>query len=181
MARTPDYQPQFVECLIQQMIAILQRDLASNLALANPAGTFQPIGAYHTAPQDLYEQPPEIVIEALSTTVQQDEQIALTAQHAIAVSAVLVADGDSEDLARASRDYARALVMTLCRAQDLTDYTAPLTAAMPDGSTFESPGFPRGGLLEVSLRSVNWALRGTSQSQFARQPIVELAITGVEQ
>jgi len=181
VSRTPDFQPQFVECLIQQMIAILQRDLAANLALANPAASFAPIGGYHTAPQDLYEEPPEIVLEPLSSAIVRDEQIALTAEHTIAVSAVLVADGDSEDLARAARDYARALAMTLGRAQDLSDYATPLAITMPDGSAAQTPGFPRGAVLEVSLRSVNWALRGTTQAQFARQPIVELAVTGVEQ
>jgi len=181
VSRTPDYQPQFIECLLQQIIAILQRDLMDNLALANPAASFQPIGGYHTSPQDLYEQPPEIVVEALSTAIVRDEQIALTAEHTIAVSAVIAADGDSEDLARASRDYARALVMTLGRAQDLSDYTTPLPIVMPDGSATNTPGFPRGAVLEASVVSVNWALRGTTQAQFARQPIVELAITGVEQ
>lgn len=178
MARTPDFNPQMAEALVWQIIAILQRDLIANLSLANPAGVFADVASYHTAPQEIYESAPAILVEPVTTALLRDEQVALTSEHTFAVSAIVVGDGDTEDLARLSRDYARALVMSLGRAEDLSDYRESLPVVMPDGQTVNTLG---ASVIEVSIRSVNWALKGQQNQLFARQPVVELAIVGVEQ
>ncbi len=182
MSRTPDFTPQLVEGLLPQIVAILQRDLAANLAIANAASSYAPVGdaAYNTTDKGMYENPPEIVVEPLRTVFDEDEQLALTAQHTLAVSAVVVGD-DTETLARQARDYARAMVMSLARSEDLADYHESLPITLPDGTASATAGFAPGTILEVSVKSVDWALKAPQGALFARQPIVELQITAVEQ
>lgn len=179
-ARAPDYQLQLVEGLLPQIVAILQRDLQANLALVNPGAGYHAVRAYNTAPKDLYEAPPEVLVEPMSSVFARNEQVALTATHAFTVSTVLVAQRDTESLARAARDYARAMAMSLGRAMDLSDYRDSLPITFPDGSTGSTAGFA-GNVIEVSITRVDWALKGSQNAQFARQPLVELEITAVEQ
>jgi hypothetical protein len=73
------------------------------------------------------------------------------------------------------------MVMSLGRASDYSDYWTSLDLRMPDGTLVQTAGFAPGAVLEVSVRSVDWALKAPQGAQFARQPVIELAITAVEQ
>lgn len=179
-ARQPDYSAAMVEPLIEQIMAILQRDLAANLTTVNADAAYPAIGAYNTNAKDIYENAPEIVIEAIESAIAPDEQIALTVQHIFAVSAVVVGAGDTEELARQARDYARALVMTLGRQEDFSDYERPLEFVDLSGN-LRSTIFPGlGTVKDVSIHHIGWALKAPQAAQFSRQPIVELAISTVE-
>lgn len=180
--RTPDYVPSLAEGLIWQILAILQRDLVANLQLVNPEGGYAGIviERFNSAAQDIYENAPAIIVEPISSEILQDEQIALTVRHQFAVSAIVAGDGDTERLARQARDFARAMVASLGRKQDLTDYWTPLPFTGADGVTSDTAGMTPGSIGEVSLLSVNWALKAPQGDGFARQPIVTLAITAVE-
>ncbi len=179
--RTPDYTPQLIEGLLQQIIAILQRDFLANLQAVNPsAGYTAGFNGYHLAERDTYENAPEALIEAASTSIAEDEQESLAQMHTIAVSAVVTGQADTDDLAQIARDYARALVWTLGRKFDVRDYWQPLPITLNDGTKTTTAGMPAGSVKAVVLRNVNWALKGSAGMLFARQPVVELLIVTEE-
>lgn len=175
-ARQPDYTPLMVEGLQDQVIAILQRDFAANLAAINAAAGYPGINQYHKLLLDgNFENAPECIVEAAPTVVAQDEQGALSCQHVLTVAVVITAPSDSEDLAQQARDYARALVWTLARRWDLADYWQPLPLTY-QGATRQTVGMPGGAVKEVSVRGVNWAMKGTLVQQIGRMPTIELGI-----
>lgn len=175
-ARTPDYTPVLVETLLDQIIAILQRDFLTNLQAVNPgAGYTGGINAYHTAEEEIYVNPPEALIEPIESPVAADEQQSLSMAHIFTVS-VFVTGGSTEELAQKSRDYARALVWTLGRRQDYSDYSQPLPLTRRDGSVGVTAGMQSGQVKAVVLRHIGWALKGSMNAQMARLPMVEIAI-----
>lgn len=179
--RMPDYTPVLVEILLDQIIAILQRDFLANLQQVNPAANYTAgINAYHKAEQDMYQQPPEALIEPIESPFAADEQEVLTSEHVFAVSVFVTQGNDSEALAQASRDYARALVWTLGRRQDYSDYTTPLPIVHSDGSVGQTAGMAAGQVKAVILRHVGWAIKGTVNAQMARLPMIELGVTTAE-
>lgn len=180
-ARTPDYTPRLVEPLLDQIVAILQRDFLANLQAVNPGANYTVgFNAYHKTEQQMYQSPPEALIEPIESPIDPDEQEVLSAQHVFAASAFVSGDGDTEALAQTARDYARALVWTLGRRQDYSDYEASLPITRPDGSAGTTAGTAPGAVKGVVLRHVGWALKGAVGAQFMRQPIVELAVRVVE-
>ncbi len=176
-SRAPDYTPLLVESLLDQIIAILQRDFLANLQQVNPAANYTAgINAYHKAEQELYNNPPEALVEPIESPFAPDEQMALAAEHVFAVSVFVTQGNTSELLAQTSRDYARALVWTLGRRQDYSDYMNPLPIVHSDGTVGQTAGMSAGQVKAVTLRHVGWAIKGTMNDQLARLPMVEVGI-----
>ena len=178
-ARTPDYTPLLAEGLQDQIIAILQRDFLANLNTINAAAAYPGIADYHKAEQDAYPNAPEAIVEPIETAIAQDDKAFITAQHVFAVSVYVSGGGDNEQLAQMSRDYARALVWTLGRRMDMSDYWTSLPIVYA-GVSRNSTGMPAGTVKEVSIRHVGWALKGKQSTEFGRLPIVEIAIVTCE-
>lgn len=180
-ARTPDYTPLLVEPLLDQFIAILQRDFLANLKAVNAAAGYAVgFNVYHKTEQDMYPNAPEALVEPIESPFDPDEQELLASEHVFAVSGIVSGDGDTEALAQKARDYARALVWTLGRRGDYSDYMLPLPITRADGTTGTTTGTGAGVVKGIVLRHVGWSLKGTVQAQLARQPIVEIGVRAVE-
>jgi hypothetical protein len=121
---TPAYNASFTKPLLNQLIAILQRDQASALALVNPA--LGPITEFHKGP-GARTALPWLVLAVDSTKF--DEQALGTRRWRAPISLALdVGQFDQEMAQDHAQDYARMLDMVLTTAT-LADFTTVLPIA----------------------------------------------------
>jgi hypothetical protein len=134
------YQAGFAKPLVNQLIAILQRDQQAALDLANsarPAGrTLKPFAAFYKEAGTVQNWP-AIVLVAPEVAFDANSDADLRTETLRFICAMAIAGTDPEWLAEDALDYLRAVDMVLTSAP-LGDFYLPLTIdhrTVPDGAT----------------------------------------------
>jgi hypothetical protein len=137
---TPRYQAQFAKTLVNQLIAILQRDQQSALDLLNagrPAGrALKPFKAFHKEAAPIQNWP-ALVLVAQQTQFNADADADLRSETVSFFCAMALTGADPEWLSEDAMDYLRAVDMVLTSAP-LSDFCAALPiahATVPGGTT----------------------------------------------
>jgi hypothetical protein len=137
---TPQYSAQFSKPLVNQLIAILQRDQQAALDLVNaarPAGrALQPFAAFYKEAAPVQNWP-ALVLVAQQTTFDAASDEDLRTQTVRFFCALALTGADPEWLAEDAMDYLRAVDMVLTSAP-LSDFYSPLPinhVTVPSGTT----------------------------------------------
>lgn len=153
MAYVPAYNALFAKPLLNQLMAIIQRDQAAAIALVNPS--LSPIAEFHKGP-GLRTAFPWLALSAEDITFAPD--VVGTRQSRSRVSVALdVGQFDQEMAQDNAQDYARVLDMVVTTAAS-TDWELPLPVVhetVPGGTT--TPPAP-GSVKEVFVESHNYGL-----------------------
>lgn len=125
---TPRYQAQFAKPLVNQLLAILQRDQQAALDIVNagrPSGrALNPFAAFHKEAAPIQNWP-ALVLVAQETAFDADSDAALRTQTLRFFCALAITGSDPEWLAEDAMDYLRAVDMVLTSAP-LEDFYKPL-------------------------------------------------------
>jgi hypothetical protein len=134
------YQAQFAKPLVNQLIAILQRDQQAALDLVNadrpPGRELKPFAAFHKEVVTVQNWP-ALVLVAQETAFDVNSDLDLRSETLRCVCALAITGTDPEWLAEDARDYLRAVDMVLTSAP-LTDFYTPLAIShrtVPEGET----------------------------------------------
>jgi len=168
MGYTPAWNALFAKPLLNQSIAIIQRDQASAIAIVNPA--LAPINEFHKGPGLRTAFPwLTVALEGLSFaedspgTRQSRPRIALTLD---------VGQFDQEMAQDNAQDYARMLDMVITSASE-TDWETPLPISqetVPSGTT--SPN-AAGSVKEIFVQSHDY---GTATLDEIQTPVLRVTI-----
>jgi len=113
---TPRYQARFVKPLVNQLIAILQRDQQEALAIVNAARpaerALRPFAAFHKELAPIQNWP-AVVLVAQETTFESNSDADLRTQSVRFLCALAVTGTDPEWLSDDAMDYLRAVDMVL--------------------------------------------------------------------
>ncbi len=134
------YQAQFAKQLVNQLIAILQRDQQAALSIINatrpPGRTLNPFAAFFKEASPIQNWP-AVVLVARSTQFDQDSDADLRIQTHSFFCAMALSGTDPEWLADDAMDYLRAVDIVLTSVP-LGDFYLPLAIShrtMPTGQT----------------------------------------------
>lgn len=137
---TQRYQAQFAKQLVNQLIAILQRDQQAALAIINatrpPGRTLNPFAAFFKEAAPIQNWP-ALVLVARSTQFDQASDADLRTETHAFFCAMAISGADPEWLADDALDYMRAVDMVLTSVP-LGDFYLPLAIShrtMPGGQT----------------------------------------------
>lgn len=137
---TPRYQAKFAKTLVNQLIAILQRDQQAALDLVNaarPAGrALKRFAAFHKEAAPIQNWP-ALVLVAQETAFNHDSDADLRTESVRFFCALALTGTDPEWLSEDAMDYLRAMDMVLTSAP-LSDFYAALPIAhvtVPGGTT----------------------------------------------
>lgn len=136
----PKYQAQFAKALVNQLIAILQRDQQAALDLVNaarPAGrALKPLAAFHKELAPIQNWP-ALVLVAQEVAFDAASDADLRTESVRFLSALAITGTDPEWLSEDAMDYLRAVDIVLTSAP-LSDFYAALPIAhvtVPGGTT----------------------------------------------
>ena len=183
---TPRYQAQFAKVLVNQLIAILQRDQQAALDLVNaarPAGrTLKPFAAFHKEAAPIQNWP-ALVLVGQQVSFNNDSDADLRTESVQFFCAMALTGMDPEWLSEDAMDYLRAVDMVLTSAP-LSDFYAALPIAhstVPGGTTMGlDPAVCR--ILDLRITRHNLgALVQRRGGALARGPQIEFAIDLEEQ
>lgn len=134
------YQAQFAKLLVNQLIAILQRDQQAALAIINatrpPGRTLNPFAAFFKEASPIQNWP-ALVLVSRTTHFDQSSDADLRSQTHSFFCALAISGTDPEWLADDAMDYLRAVDVVLTSVP-LGDFYLPLTIShrtMPAGQT----------------------------------------------
>jgi hypothetical protein len=134
------YQAQFAKPLVNQLIAIIQRDQQAALDIVNtgrPAGRqLKPFAAFHKEVATVQNWP-ALVLVAQEISFDSDSDLDLRTQTLRFICAMAVTGTDPDWLAEDAMDYLRAVDVVLTSAP-LADFYTPLPIAhrtVPGGET----------------------------------------------
>jgi hypothetical protein len=153
MAYTARWSALFAKPLLNQCIAIIQRDQASAISVVNPA--LAPINEFHKGP-GLRTAFPWLTLAVDSLAFEQDVLGTRESRSRIALT-LDVGQFDQEMAQDNAQDYARMLDVVLTTASE-SDWETPLPIShetVPDGIT--SPG-ASGSLKEVYVESHRYSV-----------------------
>lgn len=178
---TPRYQAQFAKTLVNQLIAIIQRDQQSALDLINasrPAGrALKPFKAFHKEAAPIQNWP-AVVLVAQQTTFEVDSDSDLRTESVSFFCALALTGTDPEWLSEDAMDYLRA-VDTVLTSAPLSDFYAALPIAhttAPGGTTAPlDPGVSKVLDLRVTRHNMG-ALVTRRGGALARGPQIEFVI-----
>ncbi|HUI42091.1 MAG TPA: hypothetical protein VL523_08990 [Terriglobia bacterium] len=148
MTYVPSWNALFAKPLLNQCIAIIQRDQTSAIAIVNPA--IQPIREFHKGP-GLRTAFPWLTVGLDGLDFAEDTVGTRSSRPRIALT-LDVGQFDQEMAQDNAQDYARALDIVITTASD-TDWATPLPIShetVPSGTT--SPNEP-GSVKEVFVQS----------------------------
>ncbi|MCJ7503349.1 MAG: hypothetical protein MUP80_09880 [Acidobacteriia bacterium] len=175
------YQAQFAKPLVNQLIAILQRDQQAALDLVNaarpPGRELKPFAAFHKEVVTVQNWP-ALVLVAQETAFDANSDADLRSETLRCVCALAITGTDPEWLAEDALDYLRAVDMVLTSAP-LTDFYTPLAIShrtVPEG---ETTGLDPDVAKILDLRIVRHdlgALVGRRGGGMARGPQIEFVI-----
>jgi hypothetical protein len=161
MPYTPAYQATFAKPLLNQLIAILQRDQQGAIQVVNPSLT--PISEFHKGPAGMRTAFPWLTLAAGSTKF--DALAADIRKSLTRVTLALDVGQFDQDMAQDNgQDYARVMDMVITTAP-LSDYTAPLAIThetVPAGTTTPSAS---DSVKEVFVESHEYSLATLSEVQ----------------
>ena len=178
---TQRYQAKFAKTLVNQLIAILQRDQQSALDLINagrPAGrALKPFEAFHKEAAPIQNWP-ALVLVAQATQFDADSDADLRSQSVNFFCALALTGADPEWLSEDAMDYLRAVDMVLTSAP-LSDFYAALPIAhttVPGGTTAPlDPAVSKVEDLRVTRHNMG-ALVTRRGGALARAPQIEFVI-----
>jgi len=154
MSYTPAWPDSFfAKPLLNQIIALIQRDQGSAIAIVNPA--LVPINEFHKGP-GLRTALPWLTVAADSVTFAADELGTRQSRSRIAL-ALDVGQYDQEMAQDNAQDYARVLDMVVTTASE-TDWETPLPISqetVPGGMTTPSAS---GSIKEVLVESHHYGI-----------------------
>jgi hypothetical protein len=160
MSYTPAWNALFAKPLLNQCIAIIQRDQAAAIAIVNPA--LLPIGQFHKGP-GLRTALPWLTLSL--ENLQFGEDVLGTRQSRSRIALTLdVGQFDQEMAQDNAQDYAHVLDMVITTASE-SDWETPLPISqetVPSGMT--SPNAP-GSLKEVFVASHRYGLATLDEIQ----------------
>ncbi len=137
---TPRYQAQFAKPLVNQLLAIIQRDQQAALDVVNagrpPGRDLKPFAAFHKEAAPIQNWP-ALVLVAQEDAFDANADADLRTQTLRFFCAAAVSGTDPEWLAEDAMDYLRVLDMVLTSAP-LGDFYEPLPLnhrTVPDGTT----------------------------------------------
>src|SRR5258708_11060139 len=139
MPYAPAWNSLFAKPLLNQIIAIIQRDQAAAISIVNSA--LAPIGEFHKGP-GLRTAFPWLTLAADSTTFDREGRQAFTRLSRTRVSIALdVGQFDQEMAQDSAQAYARVLDMVITTASGADWQTAlPITHETVPGGTTTPPG-----------------------------------------
>lgn len=177
----PRYQATFAKPLVNQLIAILQRDQQAALDLVNasrpPGRALKPFVAFHKEVVTVQNWP-ALVLVAQETAFDTHSDADLRTETLRCICALAITGTDPEWLAEDTLDYLRAVDMVLTSAP-LADFYAPLAIShrtVPeDQTTGLDPNVAK--ILDLRiLRHDLGALVGRRGGTLARGPQVEFVV-----
>jgi hypothetical protein len=178
---TPRYEAQFAKPLVNQLLAILQRDQQAALDLVNaarPAGrALKPFAAFHKEAAPIQNWP-ALVLVAQQTAFDEISDDDLRTQSVRFFCALALTGADPEWLSEDAMDYLRAVDVVLTSAP-LSDFYSALPIAhvtVPGGTT--TPLDPATSKI-LDLRVVRHdlgALVARRSGALARGPQIEFVI-----
>ncbi len=178
---TPRYQAQFAKTLVNQLIAILQRDQQAALDLINagrPAGrALKPFAAFHKEAAPIQNWP-ALVLVAQQTSFDGDADPDLRSETISFFCALALTGTDPEWLSEDAMDYLRAVDMVLTSAPFSDFYTAlPIShPTVPGGTTTPlDPAVSKFQDLRVTRHNMG-ALVARRSGALARGPQVEFLV-----
>jgi hypothetical protein len=151
----------FAKPLVNQCIAIIQRDQASAIAIVNPA--LGPINEFHKGP-GLRTAFPWLMLVAAAVSFGEDEHPYTRSQQVGVSLALDVGQFDQEMAQDNAQDYARVLdmIMTTATTADWVTSLPIVQETVPSGVT--SPGAV-GSVKEVFVQSHEYSLAKTQEIQ----------------
>ncbi len=178
---TPRYQAQFAKVLVNQLVAILQRDQQSALDLINaqrPAGrALKPFKAFHKEAAPIQNWP-ALVLVAQANEFDADSDSDLRSQRVNFFCALALTGTDPEWLSEDAMDYLRAVDIVLTSAA-LADFYAALPIAhstVPGGTTTPlDPVVSKVEDLRVTRHNMG-ALATRRGGALARAPQIEFVV-----
>lgn len=178
---TPRYQAQFAKTLVNQLIAILQRDQQSALDVINagrPAGrALKPFKAFHKEAAPIQNWP-ALVLVAQQTSFDAASDADLRSQSVNFFCALALTGTDPEWLSEDAMDYLRAVDMVLTSAP-LSDFYAALPishSTVPGGTTAPlDPAVSKVEDLRVTAHNMG-ALVARRGGSLARGPQIEFVV-----
>ena len=183
---TPKYNAQFAKPLVDQLIAIFQRDQQAALDIVNaarPAGrALNPFNAFFKEAAPIQNWP-ALVLVAQSTSFDANSDIALRTQSLQFFCAMAITGADPEWLAEDAMDTLRAVDMVLTSIQ-FSDFYAPLAithATVPGGMTAGlNPAISKVQDLRVTRHDLGALVRRRGGT-LARGPQIEFVVEMEEQ
>jgi hypothetical protein len=178
---TPRYQARFAKTLVNQLIAILQRDQQAALDLLNaarPAGrTLKPFAAFHKEAAPIQNWP-ALVLVAQQVAFDNTSDADLRTESVQFFCGMALTGADPEWLSEDAMDYLRAVDMVLTSAP-LSDFYAALPIAhstVPGGTTAPlDPAISKIQDLRVTRHDLG-ALVARRGGALARGPQIEFVI-----
>lgn len=154
MPYTPAYNALFAKPLLNQLVAIIQRDQAAALAIVNPA--LAPINEFHKGP-GLRTAFPWLTLAIDGVSFDHEAQTFTRHQQAHVSLALDVGQFDQEMAQDNAQDYARVMdiIVTTAPISDFTTSLPIVNGAVPSGLT--SPGAPN-TVKEVFVESHQYGL-----------------------
>jgi len=176
------YQAGFAKPLVNQLIAIMQRDQQAALDLVNaarPAGrALKPFAAFYKEAGTVQNWP-AVVLVAQEVAFDADSDADLRAQTLRFLCAMAITGTDSEWLAEDALDYLRAMDMVLTSAP-LGDFYLPLAIdhrTVPDGATSGlDPDVSKLQDLRIVRHDLGVLVTRARGAGLARGPQIELVI-----
>jgi hypothetical protein len=161
MAYTPAYNPLFAKPVVNQAIAIIQRDQASAIAIVNPA--LSAINEFHKGP-GLRTAFPWLMIAASGVTFSEDAHPYTRSQEARVALALDVGQFDQEIAQDNAQDYARVLdmIVTTATTADWVTSLPIIHETVPGGMT--APGAV-GSVKEAFVQSHEYSVAKTQEIQ----------------
>jgi hypothetical protein len=175
------YEAQFARPLVNQLIAILQRDQQAALDLVNasrpPGRELKPFAAFHKEVVTVQNWP-ALVLVAQEAAFETDSDADLRTETLRFICALAITGADPEWLAEDAMDYLRAVDIVLTSAP-LADFYTPLAInhrTVPEGETTGlDPDVSKVLDLRV-LRHDLGVLVGRRGGGMARGPQIEFAV-----
>jgi len=166
---TPAYSALFTKPLVNQAIAIIQRDQASAIAIVN--SNLSPIIEFHKGP-GLRTAFPWLTLTASGTEFGEDEHPFTRSQEARVTLALDVGQFDQEMAQDNAQDYARVLdiIITTATTVDWVTSLPIVHETAPGGMT--TPG-AAGSVKEVFVQSHRYSLARTQEIQ---APILQVTL-----
>lgn len=179
---TPRYQAQFAKPLVNQLIAILQRDQQAALDAVNaarpPGRELKPFVTFHKEVGRVQNWP-ALVLVGQETAFNAESDADLRTQSVRFLCAMAVTGTDPEWLAEDAMDYLRAVDMVLTSAP-LEDFYAPLAIdhrTVPGGQTVPLDAAMSKVLdLRVERHDLGVLVARARGAGFARGPQIEFVV-----
>jgi hypothetical protein len=176
------YQAQFAKPLVNQLIAILQRDQQAALDIANatrPAGrALKPFGAFYKEAGTVQNWP-ALVLVAQEVAFDSNSDADLRTQSIRFICAMAITGTDPEWLAEDALDYLR-VVDTVLTSAPLGDFYLPLSIdhrTVPDGETAGlDPNISKVQDLRIVRHDLGVLVTRARSAGLARGPQIEFVI-----